>query len=342
MNQSDPTAERYEAWRETLAAALRALGPSDADGGYGTLVPYSLGGPDPLPYVHTVARATPDPRWLYMSAGFSEPQDGDAPGGPSGYGFELTVRVPRDPAHELAPTEYVVALQTLARYVFRTGNVIANADYLDASGMGLDVGFAAFAAVADPELTPLETSHGTIAFLTLVGLDARELDAVKAWSTVGFLEAALAAGKFPKDYLLTPGRSSTLDDPAFAAAVAAGGKRDGSQTGVLFVLGLALETTARILRGPRYEVRFDANEAATIAAVLPNRIAFDRRLRLLGNGVSVRFEPAPTATLREEDGLVVGLTAADATALSEALRRGETAIEVAALPLRVVVGSAAG
>ena len=71
---------------------------------YGTLVPYSLGGEDPLDGISTYKSGTPVPHWHFVTYGFSELYEKELDNTEySGYGFELTFRLVRNEDEEEPP-----------------------------------------------------------------------------------------------------------------------------------------------------------------------------------------------------------------------------------------------
>ena len=73
-------------------------------------------------------------------------------------------------------------LAQLARYTFQTGNFFEPGAYIPGDGSSLhpELGSAitGLAIVSDTTVAPIETVHGRVAFLQLVGLTQLELDAV--------------------------------------------------------------------------------------------------------------------------------------------------------------------
>src|SRR6218665_3626538 len=100
-----------------------------------TIVIIRLGGPDPLDYISMYhnrgdeSQGIPE-HWHYVSFGLSDLHgDGrthpitDA-STPSGFGFELTFRLKKDPTEQNPPTWPAAVMQALAKYVFQTGNIL--------------------------------------------------------------------------------------------------------------------------------------------------------------------------------------------------------------------------
>ncbi len=68
---------------------------------YGTLLPFMLGGQDPLDGISAYKSETPVPHWHVVTYGFSELYEKETEDAEiSGYGFELTFRLARSPEEE--------------------------------------------------------------------------------------------------------------------------------------------------------------------------------------------------------------------------------------------------
>ena len=70
----------------------------------------------------------------------------------------------------------------MARYTFQTGNFFEPAAYIPGDGSSLqpelDSAITGLAIVSDTTVAPIETVHGRVAFLQLIGLTQPELDAI--------------------------------------------------------------------------------------------------------------------------------------------------------------------
>lgn len=101
-----------------------------------------MGGPDPLDYIYMFSNAgsadsRSPPHWHYVTTGLSDLY-GDArlhnystnADGPSGFGFELTFRLRREPGEKNPPTWPAHLLQSLARYVFRSQAQLLPGDHI--------------------------------------------------------------------------------------------------------------------------------------------------------------------------------------------------------------------
>ena len=105
------------------------------------VVKYWLGGPDPLDYISMFSSpGGPDspPHWHYVSCGLTD-LHGDArvhppalaPDAPSGYGFELTFRLRREPGQQQPPTWPASLLNSIAKYVFESENKLVAGDHVN-------------------------------------------------------------------------------------------------------------------------------------------------------------------------------------------------------------------
>jgi suppressor of fused-like protein len=286
---------------DAIDAALNRIYPGVEPVHLATVLKYALGGPDPLDGVSIYPR--PD-HWHLVSYGLSELYDKESDDPDvSGWGFELTIRVART-ADPVEPVWAVNLMQNLARYVFSTGNVFGPGHHLDLNGpIRTDQPETAIRAIAfahDPELPPIDTPHGGLEFLQIVGLTLDEYAACQRWET-GHLLAALE----PHLPLLQTDvtRESLLHRPEVAAAVDAGIRRDGSSTGSVYV------TDARWTREQeRTIVTFGANAAEHIAAVLAGRLPHGRGLAVDGPHQHVLIRPAAERAITEISGETLELS----------------------------------
>ncbi|CAH0698406.1 unnamed protein product [Spodoptera exigua] len=166
-----------------------------------TRLKYWLGGHDPLDYISMYWNpGKPEehilPHWHYVSFGVSDlhgdgrvhPPPDMSPGAPSGYGFELTMRLSAEEGVTQPPLWPAALLQALARYVFTTGNKLCAGDHITWH-RALDGGAGAprsrlrhLLVAADPQLPTTHTPHGTVTFLQIVGCTGRELKAAQRGS----------------------------------------------------------------------------------------------------------------------------------------------------------------
>ncbi|WP_235000366.1 suppressor of fused domain protein [Virgibacillus dakarensis] len=133
----------------------------------------------------------PIEHWHFVTYGFlelyeKETEDTET----SGFGFELTFRLAKVD-HETEPPAWALnLLQNLARYIFGSGNIFKNGDYMDANDpicLESNTELTALAFTNDPELPSIDTPNGKVAFIQIVGITADELEAMQIWNTLGAL-----------------------------------------------------------------------------------------------------------------------------------------------------------
>jgi hypothetical protein len=182
---------------------------------------YELDSPNPLPAI-TVWRTKAPEGWLYVTYGLSELFDksSDDPN-VSGFGFELTLRIPMAPGQNggaRPPLWPLRLLQGLGRHV------LANRSGFD-SGHSLDLGasivppnsdgpegcvLTGLTCLPDPLLTKIQTVHGSLLFLRLFGVTAAEL-AILGELELGSLVACIA--ELSPMAITDAGRRSFTEDP---------------------------------------------------------------------------------------------------------------------------------
>ncbi|KOX12614.1 suppressor of fused domain protein [Nocardiopsis sp. NRRL B-16309] len=311
----DDSAPGWEAIDGALARLYSGVEPRHL----ATMLPWALGGKDPLDGISAYPRTEPVPHWHMVGYGLTElyskeSEDPEA----SGWGFELTFRPVRDPDDDMPPMWAAALMQNLARYVFTSGNRFEPGHRMNANGPiatdRQDSVIRALGFAEDPELGGTDTPHGRMSFLQVVGLAEDEYEAAGQWSTMGVLD--LLEPTTPL-FVTDVDRSSRMADPAFAAAVRAGIERDGSTTGALYVGHLSWE-----IDDAGALVRVGALQAPGVAQTLRGRLPFGHGLLLEAEGSSVGFVPGEEFAVRDEGGgaLTVVVPPAALDELTAALR----------------------
>lgn len=142
---------------------------------------YDLESVSPLPAISVWEAAG---HWHFVTYGLSElfektSERRDV----SGFGFELTLRLPRPAADDRPPAWPLRLLQGLGGFVLSghapldTGHVIDLGGPLDGAGSAL----TGVVLVPDPQLGKLDTPHGSLLFLQLFGLAPDEVEALQTW-----------------------------------------------------------------------------------------------------------------------------------------------------------------
>ncbi len=163
---------------------------------YGDQQPWHAGSGVPSPHLHACSAYAADGHWHYVTYGLSELFEPIPEADPevSGWGFELTMRVPR--AGEEPPRWPFRMLDEIAQYVNDSRSLLAPGHRLDfrqpvTGHPGIEgapaTGLTVFAFVVDPELGEIDTPNGRVVFLQAVGVTAEEKGWMLASSTAGVL-----------------------------------------------------------------------------------------------------------------------------------------------------------
>lgn len=330
---TDDTDASSPGW-DAISARLDQLYQGQEPKHFGTLISHMLGGPDPLDGISAWRRTDPVPHWHFVTYGFSElyAKESDDPE-VSGYGFELTFRLAIEPGSAAEATDADAEppvwalnfLQNLARYVFQSGNVFRDGDWMTANGpiaLGQATQICSMGFATDPELAkPLATPNGSVAFLQVVGLTLDEERAAKQWRTRNLLD--VLAPHMPL-WVTDLARGSLLANPAVKQQVEEGSRRDGSSSGFLFTDVLGLAQTKRLLRKPLTQITVGARQVDELVALLPLRLPFGRTLRVAGHQWQLLLQPAEAENavewLANDEGAVLHLTNATVQQLAQTLQ----------------------
>ncbi|XP_078479346.1 suppressor of fused homolog [Lampetra planeri] len=206
------------------------------------IVKYWLGGPDPLDYISMYrcgGGGAVEEHWLYVSFGLSDLY-GDrrvhplsAPDLPSGFGFELTFRLKREPGETAPPTWPAELMQGLARYVFQSENRLCSGDHVSwhAPLDGHDSRLQHMLLTEDAQLQTVSSPLGTVSFLQIVGVCNEELQAAQQWNGPGVIDILKSVPGAGGPWLITDmrrGESVFEIDPQLQERVDVGVEREGS------------------------------------------------------------------------------------------------------------------
>lgn len=267
------------------------------------ILPWSLGGPDPLDGISAYPAAGPPPHWHLVSYGLSElgAKESDDESR-SGYGFELTLRIPRAPG-ETAPPEWALhRLQGLARYVVDTLTPFGAGHTMDLNGpLASSSAITAVAFTPDPELPAQDTPNGRLEFLQVVGLTRDELELAQSWDT-GRLLSELARDRGP--LIVTDlERGSILAEPARRERILARAAAEGSSQSSAFVHGLAWEVEDGPDDEDRARLVLGAIAVGSLRRMLAGRTLHGRKFLLEGDREVVVVEPSesgPSWSIQDE------------------------------------------
>ncbi|CAH1389820.1 unnamed protein product [Nezara viridula] len=232
---------------EALYVACREIYPDQPNPlQVAAVIKYWLGGPDPLDYISMYFnRGNSDlgvpPHWHYISFGLSD-LHGDGRvhektglGELSGFGFEITFRLKREPGETSPPTWPAQLLQSLAKYVFLSGNVLYAGDHvswhkaLDSSESLIEH----ILLMEDPQFKTVSTPNGEVSFIQVIGVTKSELECAQRWSPHGVIEILkkIPGGTCGGNWLVTDmrrGMSMFELDPNSSQLVKEGIEKDGS------------------------------------------------------------------------------------------------------------------
>lgn len=277
---------------DALTAALAQLYKGRKPRQFDNPQPRGLGGDDPLTSICVWQRAEPTPHWHYVTYGFSDLfNKTTADPASSGFGFELTFRVACGRDAVDPPLWPLHLLQSLARYVFNSGNGFRDGHRVSTDGpitLGLPTHLGAVAFSPDPELPAIDTVHGHVAFLQVIGLTDDEERAAQAWDTRKLLDQL--APHLPL-WITDLQRGSVLARPAVHKLVTEATRKEGSSSGIVLTDLLLVATQKRFLRPAQAQITLGARQIAQMIELLPLRLPFGRPFMLCGPGWRVQFEP---------------------------------------------------
>ncbi|MEC1176988.1 suppressor of fused domain protein [Metasolibacillus meyeri] len=319
--------ENYEAsgW-DAIDQAVEKIYGDQQPAHYGTMIPYTLGGNDPLDGISVYKSEQPIAHWHFVTYGFSELYEKESDNiAVSGYGFELTFRLVRDAAEEEPPAWALNLLQNMGRYVFASGNVFRSGDYLDANGpicLDVDTNLTALAFIEDSQLGTIDTPNGQVQFLQMIGITADELEAIQTWNTRGLLEACKSYMPY---YITDLERASLVIRQEVQDAIANGIEQDGSSTGYLYndqLAWYASETKPAI-------ITIGAKQATIIKKILNGRLLKNKSLILVGQQAQITLNIGDTPAIQEnEEGIDITLHHAALEELSTLLEPKEKIVNL--------------
>lgn len=240
---------------EAIYSTLRQIYPDQPNPLQVTaLVKYWLGGPDPLDFISMFNNpGSPmdgiPSHWHYVSSGLSD-LHGDGRvhevtkrDSPSGFGFELTFRLKKQAGETSPPSWPAELLQSLARYVFQTENMLYNGDHVSWH-LPLDQTPSTagqyncnpshiqhMLMVNDPQLPLVTSPLGSVRFIQVVGICTEELQAAQHWNGPAVLDLLRAVPPAGGPWLITDiDRIESIFEinPDLQERVTTGIKRDGS------------------------------------------------------------------------------------------------------------------
>jgi Suppressor of fused protein (SUFU) len=148
---------------------------------YAPVLHHILGGPDPIDGISYYDSNQQVFHRHIVSYGMSELYYNESKaGGPfSKWGFEFTFRIKPVDGDTGDPLWVGALMNNLARYVFESGKWFEPYHFIPANGpirLDTDTDITGIAFIEDPELGKIDTPHGEMTFLQMVGITQKELD----------------------------------------------------------------------------------------------------------------------------------------------------------------------
>ncbi|MEZ4361642.1 MAG: suppressor of fused domain protein [Kofleriaceae bacterium] len=306
----DPSEEApgWDAIDDALAPLYRGVEPLH----YGTVVSRELGGEDPIAGISVYLRDEPTPHFHFVTYGFTELWEKESSDEErSGYGFELTFRLAREPDEEEPPAWALHFLQNLGRYVFRTGNVFAPGHKMGLNGpIALEerTAITAICFAQDPELGRFTSRNGQGEFLQVVGITDDEYRLIQDWCTDGLISLLSVRSELLITELWRP---SILARPGVLEALQERIDREGSSETSSFAGDLAYDSD-----GSRVVITLGALYAPAIRRAMLGRIRHRRSYQIMGRTQAVVFEPGSAEWSIVEGRLVLGIPPAIAKSIA--------------------------
>ncbi len=145
---------------------------------------YSAGGSDPIDGTSIYDTHNQEYHRHLVSYGMSElyynPEQ--AGGEFSKWGFEFTFRLKPFEGDKEDPIWAVQVMNNLARYVLNSGKWFEENHFVPANGpirLNTDTEITGLVFALDPELGKIDTPHGEVSFLQMVGITSNEVDRLK-------------------------------------------------------------------------------------------------------------------------------------------------------------------
>jgi suppressor of fused len=242
----------------------------------------------------------------------------------NGWGYELTLRVPREPSDSGPPRWAAGTIRDLMRYVERSKQSVSEGDwfgYPDGFVPGTNIAAAVF--TRDPSFPEMLSSpFGRFSFRQVVGITEAELEFHKANGSAALLKRLRAADP---SLVTRPGRASVVGsqvvqaampmvEPAVSSSPAARGDISSMQLRVL--------RRSRAFDG-NTELEIGRNDAPLLAEALEQRLASGRPVAVCGESTRIELRATQKSSIDlASDPLVIALSRDAALQLAASLRAG--------------------
>lgn len=304
---------------DAITAAFASVYGDQEPRHWGTIIPASLGGRDPLQGISAYrSQKGGMPHWHLVTYGFTELWQKECEDASiSGYGFELTMRLACDENEDAPPMWALNFLQNMARYVFQSGRIFAIGDHINCNGpiaLSNSTKICAICCVEDQELpNSISTPNGTFSFVQIYGITLKELDEVIAWNTRSFTELLRT-----RDPLLVTslGRDDFYGDRALLAAVREGSASEPSSTSMLYVTPLGVTESATTPTSRR--IKIGAISVPSLKRLVDKRLGFSLDLQLIATQAKVLLIPEENANSYSDS--YIALNSSERQTLNDSLQ----------------------
>lgn len=250
----------------------------------------------------------PAPHWHLVSCGLSELYDKKFISPEvSGFGFELTMRVPLREGEENPPSWPIQLLRNLGRYLTVARQPFAEGEHMNAHApLALDepCTLTAVCFLEDPALGAIQTPNGSLRFLQVLGLTEDELEAVMDGDPHDFI--ALVAQQNPL-FISLAARDSYLADEELARVVDERIETEGSTATGSFADDLIIAADDGVL-----VLTLGAMHVRALVRGLRHRVPFEREYALRGPRCEVLLAPAAQSAWHADDERATIMLTADA------------------------------
>lgn len=295
---------------DSIDAKTSELYPGVEPFHYGTIIKWSMGGPDPLDGVSIFRNSGDLEHWHYISYGLTELYGKESDNDEfSGYGFEFTFRLAAQAGEDQPPTWPIGLMQNLARYVFQTGNVFDYGHRIPLNSpicKDEDTLLCGAMFAVDPQLGVCQSENGQFTFLQIIGTTSDELDAAEAWNTKRFIEILAQHNPLMVTDLR---RRSIMETPAIADLVKSETEKDGSSCGTLYVGDSEISTENGAKSGRELTFKLVPKDFSSVRRLIAGRLLHGRQLTLVSPDSSLLLVPAEQSDWKdEEDGYVISMS----------------------------------
>lgn len=165
--------------------AVKKLYPEQEPKHWAATPHYMIGGKDPIDGISIYeAQFNGEKYHHFVTYGFSNLYYNEEHAGNeySKFGFELTFRLKHYYLDKNGPNWVFNFLQNIARYVFNSGKWFEPNHHMSANGpirLDSDTKITAIVFTLDPELKKIETPHGEVQFLQILGVTEDEYRSIK-------------------------------------------------------------------------------------------------------------------------------------------------------------------